>query len=87
MLAGGELDFVGNAKCTLLLIRYALHGVQDNSKVWLFFRFIHCANTLFFFVITLPFSNIYTCMVVAQLRRFHASRQAMQGIEHEDRKG
>lgn len=40
-----------------------------------------------FFVITPAFFDLYTCMVVAQLRRFHASRQAMQGIEHEDRKG
>ena len=40
-----------------------------------------------FFVITPAFFDLHTCMVVAQLRRFHASRQAMQGIEHEDRKG
>ncbi|OYJ47693.1 hypothetical protein CI736_06455 [Shigella boydii] len=40
-----------------------------------------------FFVITPAFFDLHSCMVVAQLRRFHASRQAMQGIEHEYRKG
>ncbi|EIN25198.1 hypothetical protein ECFDA505_2379 [Escherichia coli FDA505] len=38
-------------------------------------------------MITPAFFDLHTYMVVAQLRRFHASRQAMQGIEHEDRKG